>query len=253
MATPHVAGAAALYLQGSPRASPATVSTARSSSTATTGVVTGPGTGSPNRLLYSLLDRRHHPAADRRQRYSRTRASSPARSSWTATSGVITNATRCTGADRFVEGVAQRLRHQTTTDTLSQNVTIAAGIQATLSFDLFVSSAETTTTTAYDRLQVAGRLGRHHHDAGHVLQPRTRGRRTCSAASTCRPSRGRRRYAAVHRHRGRQPGDQLRHRRHVVDHGLIAADERLLSSLGIGTRSGTRAGRATPALRCARA
>jgi hypothetical protein len=43
---------------------------------------------------------------------------------------------------------------RTTTDTLSQNVTIAAGKQATLSFHLYVSSAETTTSTAYDRLQV---------------------------------------------------------------------------------------------------
>ena len=41
-----------------------------------------------------------------------------------------------------------------TTDTLSQNVTIPAASSATLSFHLYVSSAETTTTTAYDRLQV---------------------------------------------------------------------------------------------------
>jgi subtilisin family serine protease len=54
MATPHVAGVAALYLQGNPSASPATV-TNQIISTATTGVLTGIGTGSPNRLLYSLL------------------------------------------------------------------------------------------------------------------------------------------------------------------------------------------------------
>ena len=52
MATPHVAGAAAVYLQGNPGASPATVGSAIVSS-ATTGVVSNPGTGSPNRLLYS--------------------------------------------------------------------------------------------------------------------------------------------------------------------------------------------------------
>lgn len=52
MATPHVAGAAAVYLQGNPGASPATVSNAIISST-TAGKVTNPGTGSPNRLLYS--------------------------------------------------------------------------------------------------------------------------------------------------------------------------------------------------------
>ncbi|GFJ83865.1 S8 family peptidase [Phytohabitans houttuyneae] len=48
---PHVAGAAAIYLSGHPSASPATVNAAIVSA-ATTGVVTGPGSGSPNRLLY---------------------------------------------------------------------------------------------------------------------------------------------------------------------------------------------------------
>ncbi|GEC05855.1 serine protease [Streptomyces spinoverrucosus] len=51
MATPHVAGAAALYLADNPSATPAQVSTALTSA-ATTGVVTSPGSGSPNRLLY---------------------------------------------------------------------------------------------------------------------------------------------------------------------------------------------------------
>ncbi|WP_405588471.1 S8 family serine peptidase [Streptomyces sp. NBC_01092] len=51
MASPHVAGAAALYLADHPTSTPAQVSTALTSA-ATTGVVTSPGTGSPNRLLY---------------------------------------------------------------------------------------------------------------------------------------------------------------------------------------------------------
>ncbi|HZH91899.1 MAG TPA: S8 family peptidase [Pyrinomonadaceae bacterium] len=54
MATPHVAGVAALYLQNNNGASPSTV-TSQIINTATTGVLTGIGTGSPNRLLYSLL------------------------------------------------------------------------------------------------------------------------------------------------------------------------------------------------------
>lgn len=54
MASPHVAGVAALYLQGNSSASPATVASAITG-TATTGKVTGAGSGSPNRLLYSPL------------------------------------------------------------------------------------------------------------------------------------------------------------------------------------------------------
>ncbi|MET9830604.1 S8 family peptidase [Streptomyces sp. NPDC006385] len=50
MASPHVAGAAALHLAANPSATPAQVASALTSA-ATTGVVTNPGTGSPNRLL----------------------------------------------------------------------------------------------------------------------------------------------------------------------------------------------------------
>ncbi|HEX5708916.1 MAG TPA: S8 family peptidase [Pyrinomonadaceae bacterium] len=54
MASPHVAGVAALYLQANPGASNATVRNAIVNN-ATTNVLTGIGTGSPNRLLYSLF------------------------------------------------------------------------------------------------------------------------------------------------------------------------------------------------------
>ncbi|GGZ62042.1 S8 family peptidase [Streptomyces bluensis] len=50
MATPHVAGAAAVYLGGHTSSTPAQVATALTNG-ATSGVVTSPGTGSPNRLL----------------------------------------------------------------------------------------------------------------------------------------------------------------------------------------------------------
>jgi subtilisin family serine protease len=53
MATPHVAGAVALYLQANPNASTTAVANWVVSN-ATTGVVTNPGSGSPNRLLYTL-------------------------------------------------------------------------------------------------------------------------------------------------------------------------------------------------------
>ncbi|MDA0138516.1 S8 family peptidase [Solirubrobacter deserti] len=51
MASPHVAGAAAVFLQGNPTASPAEVASALIGA-ATTGKVSSPGTGSPNRLLH---------------------------------------------------------------------------------------------------------------------------------------------------------------------------------------------------------
>lgn len=54
MASPHVAGVAALYKQANPGASSTTIRNAIVNN-ATTNVVTNPGTGSPNRLLYSLF------------------------------------------------------------------------------------------------------------------------------------------------------------------------------------------------------
>ena len=54
MATPHVVGVAALYLQSNPGASAATVRNALVNN-ATANVVTSAGTGSPNLLLYSIF------------------------------------------------------------------------------------------------------------------------------------------------------------------------------------------------------
>ncbi len=52
MASPHVAGAAALILSGSPSSTPTQVATALTAAS-TTGVVTDPAAGSPNRLLFT--------------------------------------------------------------------------------------------------------------------------------------------------------------------------------------------------------
>ena len=54
MATPHVAGVAALYLATHPTASPSTVRNAIVNAS-TTGRLSGIGSGSPNRLLFSLV------------------------------------------------------------------------------------------------------------------------------------------------------------------------------------------------------
>ncbi len=61
MATPHVAGVAALYLQQNPSATPAQVASAILNG-ATTNKLSGIGTGSPNRLLYSLISSSPSPA-----------------------------------------------------------------------------------------------------------------------------------------------------------------------------------------------
>jgi subtilisin family serine protease len=56
MATPHVAGVAALYLQGAPAASPATVAGAVTAAATTNHVTmsrTAVRAGTPNRLLFS--------------------------------------------------------------------------------------------------------------------------------------------------------------------------------------------------------
>jgi serine protease len=55
MASPHVAGVAALYLAGNPNATPTQVTNAIINAS-TPNKVTSPGSGSPNQLLYSMFD-----------------------------------------------------------------------------------------------------------------------------------------------------------------------------------------------------
>ncbi|MFR9791555.1 putative Ig domain-containing protein [Streptomyces sp. MB22_4] len=72
---------------------------------------------------------------------------------WTASSGVITNGTGETahGGSYYAWMDGYGTSH---TDTVSQSVTIPAGCKATLSFYLHVDTAETSTTSAYDKLTV---------------------------------------------------------------------------------------------------
>lgn len=72
---------------------------------------------------------------------------------WTATSGVITSsASQPAHAGSFKAWLNGYGR--THTDTVSQSVTIPAGCRATLTFWLHIDTAETTTSTAYDKLTV---------------------------------------------------------------------------------------------------
>ncbi|MER6216599.1 putative Ig domain-containing protein [Streptomyces sp. NPDC001674] len=74
-------------------------------------------------------------------------------SPWTASSGVVDNSSgeaAHSGAWKaWLNGYGS-----THTDSLSQSVTIPAGCHATLSYYLHIDTAETTTSTAYDKLSV---------------------------------------------------------------------------------------------------
>ncbi|MFJ3416256.1 MULTISPECIES: putative Ig domain-containing protein [unclassified Streptomyces] len=72
---------------------------------------------------------------------------------WTASSGVITNDTgesaHAGSYFAWLDGYGS-----THTDTLSQSVTVPSGCKATFTFYLHIDTAETTTSTAYDKLTV---------------------------------------------------------------------------------------------------
>jgi subtilisin family serine protease len=159
MATPHVTGVAALYLETNPSASPATVAAAIINNS-TPNKVTSAGTGSPNRLLYSLFGGSPTPTP--------TPTPTPAPGaqlllnpgfesgnvSWTATAGVITNSTGQTPRSgswyAWLDGYGT-----THTDSLFQDVTLpSTATSVTLSFWLKITTSETTTTTAFDTLRV---------------------------------------------------------------------------------------------------
>jgi subtilisin family serine protease len=161
MATPHVAGVAALFLETNPGASPATVAAAMINGS-TLNHVTNPGTGSPNRLLYSLLTGAPPPTP------TPTPTPTPppgtqlllnpgfesGNVNWVTTAGVINNSTsrpaRTGSWYAWLDGYGT-----THTDSCYQQITIPANVtSATLSFYVRIDSAETTTTTAFDALQV---------------------------------------------------------------------------------------------------
>ena len=157
MATPHVTGVAALFLETNPTASPATVSAAIINNS-TPNKVTGAGTGSPNRLLFSLLTGGPTPTPTPTPvpgaELLLNRGFESGNVSWTATAGVINNSTQQT--PRTGSWYAWLDGYGTThTDTLFQDVTVpSSATSVTLSFWIKISTAETTTTTAFDRLQV---------------------------------------------------------------------------------------------------
>ena len=159
MATPHVTGVAALFLETNPSASPATVAAAIINSS-TLNHVSNPGTGSPNRLLFSLLTGAPPPTPTPTPtpvpgaELLLNRGFESGAVNWTATAGVITNSTgqtpRTGSFYAWLDGYGT-----THTDSLFQTITIPASANTvTLSFWLKITTAETTTTTPFDQLQV---------------------------------------------------------------------------------------------------
>ena len=126
---------------------------------------------------------------------------------WSATAGVLGNTSGQTAHSgtkyAWLDGYGT-----THTDTLSQSVTIPAGCTTyTLSFWLHIDTAETTTTTQFDKLTIAAG----HDDAGHLLQPQPR-HRLHPAIVQRRELRRPDRHPEVHRHRGLVVADLLRDR-----------------------------------------
>src|SRR5690348_13657522 len=152
MATPHVTGVAALFLETNPTASPATV-TAAIVNGATLNKVTGAGTGSPNRLLFSQLGGAPPPPPPGSELFA-NRGFESGNVTWVATSGVITNSTGQT--PRTGSWYAWLDGYGTThTDSLYQQIAVpSTATTVTLSFWLKINTAETTTTTPFDTLQV---------------------------------------------------------------------------------------------------
>ncbi|HKG97196.1 MAG TPA: S8 family peptidase, partial [Pyrinomonadaceae bacterium] len=157
MASPHVAGVAALFLETNPAASPATV-TAALINGSTLNKVTGAGSGSPNRLLFSLLTGAPPPTPTPTPvpgaELLLNRGFESGNVTWTATAGVINNSTQQT--PRTGSWYAWLDGYGTThTDSLFQQITVPASANSvTLSFWIKITTAETTTTTAFDTLRV---------------------------------------------------------------------------------------------------
>lgn len=155
-----------MFLESNPGASPATVAAAIINGS-TPNHVSGAGTGSPNRLLYSLITG-GGPGPTPTPTPTPTPSPTPGGGSqlllnpgfesgnvtWVATAGVIDNSTgrpaRTGSWKAWLDGYGT-----THTDSCYQTITIpSTAASATLSFYVRIDTAETTTTTQFDRLQI---------------------------------------------------------------------------------------------------
>ncbi len=145
MASPHACGVAALYLAANPNASASGVMSALVGN-ATTGVVTGAGTGSPNRLLYSLFGSTPPPPPGG----SLQNGGFETTAAWTFSG----NAQRSTGTyPRSGSGYSIQGYADSATGTVAQAFTVPTGAAGNVSFWLNVTTNE-SGSTVYDRLFV---------------------------------------------------------------------------------------------------
>ncbi|HMC72045.1 MAG TPA: S8 family serine peptidase, partial [Mycobacteriales bacterium] len=113
MATPHTAGVAALYLSANTTATPAAVASALTTN-ATSGVVIGPGTGSPNRLLYELF-------------IGGGGTPAPTISGFSPASGAVGSSVTVTGTN-FTGATSVKFNGQSATFTVSTSTQITATV-----------------------------------------------------------------------------------------------------------------------------
>ncbi|MBC7595172.1 MAG: S8 family serine peptidase, partial [Kineosporiaceae bacterium] len=148
MASPHVAGAAALYLQGNPTASPATVTSALVNG-ASTGKISDLK-GSPNRLLFTNPSGGTTPPPTGDNVTNGTFEAGA--TGWSGNTGVIGSGTypAFAGTQKaWLNGYGSA-----STEAINQTVAIpSTATSATLTFQLRVDSAE-SGSTAYDLLRV---------------------------------------------------------------------------------------------------
>jgi subtilisin family serine protease len=162
MATPHVAGAAALHLSANPGATPAAVRTALVGA-GTTGLVTGPGTGSPNVLLHTT------PLSGG----TTTPPPPPPAPSGLVNGGFESGTTGWSQSDPAIISTSGRVRsgswsawlggYNGANEQVAQTVTVPSG-GATLRWAWQLSSSEPAGTRAYDLLHV-----RVHSSSGALL------------------------------------------------------------------------------------
>ena len=156
MATPHTTGVSALYLANNPSASPATVASALINN-ATSGIVKSAGTGTPNRMLYSIFGAPPPPPPpppSGSQLLLNPGFELGNNGNWTTTAAVIDNSTgrpaRTGSWKAWLDGYGT-----THTDYAWQQVSIpSSSTSATLTFWVRIDTSETTTTVAYDKLSV---------------------------------------------------------------------------------------------------